>query len=166
MSPPRTRLPVVAAPRRQVPCLTCGLCCTYVAVEISAPDTVNGATEILWHLYHEGVSVYRDGEDTWTVQFETRCKHLASDNKCAIYEQRPPICRSYAAETCEVNAQDEGRTFYDAADFLGYLEKRSKRVYASVARKYLPGAEHLGRAVARGPRMAPFDQRIARVRTK
>ena len=105
---PKRALPVVPAPTRSaVPCLTCGLCCTYLAVEISAPDSVRAATEILWHLYHEGVSIYRDSDDEWMVQFETRCKHLAADNKCAISEQRPQICRDYAADTCEVNADDE-----------------------------------------------------------
>lgn len=162
---PKRALPVVPAPTRSaVPCLTCGLCCTYLAVEISAPDSVRAATEILWHLYHEGVSIYRDSDDEWMVQFETRCKHLAADNKCAIYEQRPQICRDYAADTCEVNADDEGRTFYDARDFLDYLKTRSSRVFALVKKSYMPGDEHLGRAAHQPRVQAPFDQRFAKLR--
>jgi Fe-S-cluster containining protein len=164
MSEKSKRLPVLPNQRTQVPCLTCGLCCTYLAVEISAPDSVKAATEILWHLYHESVSVYRDSDDEWMVQFETRCKHLASDNKCAIYEHRPQICRDYEAESCEVNADDEGRTFYDARDFLTYLQTRSTRIYALVKKKYLPADEHLGRAVPGDRKPIPFDQRFAKLR--
>jgi Fe-S-cluster containining protein len=160
------RLPLVPMPRRSVPCLSCALCCTYVAQEISAPDTVRAATEIMWHLYHENVSIYRDDDDDWMVQFESRCKHLGADNKCGIYEHRPPICREHSEDTCEVNADDEGRTFYDAADFLSYLETRSKRISALVRKKYLPPADKLGRATASTPPLAPFDQRYATLRAR
>jgi Fe-S-cluster containining protein len=167
MSDKHKRLPVIeSSPRTQLNCLTCGLCCTYLAVEISAPDSVKAATEILWHLYHESVSVYRDSDDEWMVQFETRCKHLATDNKCAIYEHRPQICRDYEADTCEVNADDEGRTFYDARDFLGYLKTRSTRLYSLVSKRFMPADEHLGRAVPGLRPMAPFDQRFAKLRKK
>ena len=31
-----------------------------------------------------------------------RCPHLADDNRCRVYEQRPQVCRSYPAdELCE-----------------------------------------------------------------
>lgn len=165
MSAPRKRLPLAFAPRRAVPCLSCALCCTYVAIEISAPDTVHAATEVLWYLYHPGVSVYRDADDGWMVQFETRCKHLGSDNKCAIYEQRPPICREHEATTCEVNADDEGRTFYSAAEFLDYLATRSKRIFNLVKKRYVPAGEHLARAEPHAP-MAPFDERFRALRER
>ena len=29
------------------------------------------------------------------------CKHLQSDNRCGIYETRPPICREYSTDNCE-----------------------------------------------------------------
>jgi Fe-S-cluster containining protein len=166
MSAKPRRLPLVPVVRRSVPCLSCALCCTYVAVEISAPTSVSAATEILWHLYHENVSIYRDADDDWMVQFESRCKHLARDNKCSIYEQRPPICREHSAKTCEVNAEDEGRTFYDAADFLSYLEGRSKRVFAAVKKRYVPPAAALGRATPSEPPLAPFEQRYAQLRAQ
>jgi Fe-S-cluster containining protein len=161
-TPPK-RLPIVSEPRQSVPCLSCGLCCTYVAVEIDPPSTLHNANEIIWQLYHANVSVYRDADDDWMVQFETRCKHLQTDNKCGIYEQRPLICREHESETCEVNADDEGRTFYDAADFLSYLETRSKRIYNALKKRYLPGPEHLGRAQVTGE-LLPFDQRFAALR--
>jgi hypothetical protein len=86
----RVSKPVVEepAPRKQTPCLDCGLCCTYLAFEINGPTTVKHASEILWQLYHDRVSVYRDTDDEWFVQVETRCQHLQPDNKCGIYATR------------------------------------------------------------------------------
>jgi uncharacterized protein len=165
-SSPR-RLPIVPAPRNQVGCLTCALCCSYIAVEIDAPSSVKSATEILWHLYHHQVSVYRDSDDDWVVQFETRCRHLLPDNKCGIYATRPHICREYSEESCEVNAEDEGTTFYTPQAFLDYLKGRSKRIYAAVAKQYMPAPEQLGPAAkpASGPAES-FETRFRALRTR
>lgn len=142
--PARRSLPVVPdAQRAQVGCLTCALCCSYIAVEIDGPTSVKSATEILWHLYHHNVSVYRDNDDDWVVQFETRCRHLQDDNKCGIYETRPHICREYSELTCEVNSEDQGRTFYSPAEFLDYLKERNKRTYEAVQKRYMPAPEAL-----------------------
>lgn len=134
----RKSLPVVQEERTQVPCLTCGLCCTYIAMEINGPTTVKRASEILWQLYHDRVSVYRDSDDEWFVQFETRCQHLQADNKCGIYNDRPHVCREYSEETCEVNADDAGESFYNATEFLDFLSKKKKRIYAQLSEGFLP----------------------------
>jgi Fe-S-cluster containining protein len=153
--------------RKPVPCLTCGLCCTYIAVAIDAPDSVKSATEILWHLYHDHVSVYRDSDDEWMVQFETRCRHLADDNKCQIYDTRPPICRTYSEVTCEVNADDQGLSFYAPDAFLSYLSQRSRRIYALVQKRYLPAPEHLTARKLKGQRQPPrFETRFAALRAR
>jgi Fe-S-cluster containining protein len=160
------RLPVVPAPRTPIGCLSCALCCSYIAVEIDGPVSVKAATQILWHLYHEHVSVYRDSDDEWVVQFETRCRHLQSDNKCAIYETRPHICREYSEESCEVNAEDEGTTFYTPEAFLAYLAGRSKRIYQAVIKGYVPGPEHLKSRAPKPPRgkQVPFEKRFRALR--
>ena len=118
--------------RAPIPCLDCGLCCTYIAVEIEAPTTVRRATEILWYLYHDRVSVYWDEDEDWMVQFESRCQHLGEDNKCGIYKRRPHVCREYDEKTCEVNAEEEGLSFFTPGDFLDFLRRRRKRVYAAL----------------------------------
>lgn len=135
---PRTSLPVLQAKREAVPCLTCGLCCTYIALAVNGPTTVNRASELLWHLYHERVSLYRDSDDEWFVQFETRCQHLQADNKCGIYEQRPHVCREYSEKSCEINSEDAGESFYNATEFLEFLSKRRKRIYAQLNDGYAP----------------------------
>ena len=82
--------------RRKVPCGSCALCCTYVAVEIDPPDDVENASEIVWYLYHEHVSVHY-GDDEWMLQFDTRCRNLDDDRRCRIYAQRPISCRGLLA---------------------------------------------------------------------
>jgi Fe-S-cluster containining protein len=131
-------LPVIRRRSGPVPCLECGQCCRYVAVGIDAPTSIRAASEIVWHLYHENVSVYRDADDEWVVQFEARCRNLQDDNKCAIYEHRPQICRDHSEISCEVNsADDEGITFVRAEEFIAYLERRHKRVFRALVRKGL-----------------------------
>lgn len=143
----RRTLPVINAPRAKVPCLTCGLCCSYVAVEIDGPSTLQDATNILWYLYHRDVSVYVD-DGEWMIQFETRCQNLEDDNRCSIYATRPPICRTFDEQTCEVNADLIGLSLHSPAEFMAYLEMNHKRIHTLVRKRYWP-------AGASGPMLPP-----------
>lgn len=156
------RLPVLSATRRQVPCLSCALCCTYVAVEIDGPSSVRSATDILWYLYHGGVSIYVDDEG-WMVQIDTRCRHLQDDNKCGVYENRPPMCRSYSEKSCEVNADEVGVTFHNAEEYLEYLKANHRRIHTLIAKRYVPAPEALKGGPAKP--LAPFKPRFDAVRT-
>ncbi len=137
----RVNLPVLqetSAPGR-VSCLQCAKCCTYVAVGINAPTTPKLATEILWHLYHRGVSVCRDEAGEWYVQFEARCKNLGPGNMCEVYLNRPHICRAYDDATCEVNAPQIGLIeFTEPQPFLEYLRAKRPKVYKAIAATYVP----------------------------
>ena len=140
---PTVTLPVIQKPRAvdKVSCLQCARCCTYVAVGINAPTTPKLATEILWHLYHENVSVCRDEAGEWYVQFQARCRNLGPGNLCAIYENRPHLCRDYSDLTCEVNSpQDRLIEFKDPEGFLDYLRRRKPKIYKSIEKKYVPTA--------------------------
>ena len=166
-APSKKRLPLVEVepePRNQVGCLTCGLCCTYIAVAIDGPISAKAATEILWHLYHEGVSIYRDGDNEWMVQFESRCRHLQDDNKCGIYEQRPHICREYSEVSCEVNSEGTGTTFYAPSEFLAFLSTKHKRIYRLISETHVPAAELLGRRAPSRRKHEPFEKQFNRLR--
>jgi Fe-S-cluster containining protein len=158
------RLPVVA-PGPAIPCLSCSLCCGYVAVEIDGPSTLRGATEILWYLYHPGVSVYVD-EGEWMVQFETRCQHLMADKRCGIYETRPPICREYDEVGCEVNAEVIGQALYSPREFLAYVAQHHKRIYSLIQRRYMPPEESLDGRVLMRSKLEPFRPRYEALRVR
>ena len=157
--------PTSAPQAGQTPCLSCGLCCGYVAIEIEPPNTVSHATQILWYLYHQQVSIYFDGGE-WMVQFETRCQHVLDDNRCAIYETRPMICREYDETTCEVNAPEVGLSFYNSGQFLKWLAENHKRVYSIVRKRYMPPEHSLdGRPVSR-TRLGAFGPRFDALRAR
>jgi Fe-S-cluster containining protein len=148
------QLPVLGSAPAIVPCLSCGLCCSYIAVDIEEPRTLKGATDILWYLYHPGISIYAEDDD-WMVVFETRCQHQLDDHRCSIYETRPQICRAFDENDCEVNSEEVGETFYTPREFLAYLERHHKRIHTMVRKRYMAPEESLdGRAVpqsAKGP---------------
>ena len=133
-------IPLPLAPSILVPCTRCAKCCTYVGVGINAPHSLRYATDVLWYLYHENVSVQRDDQGEWTVYFETRCRNLQDDLLCGVYESRPMVCREFDNTTCEVNAPGGGQVFSEPAQFLDWLRARRPRLYAKLARKYVPPA--------------------------
>lgn len=149
----------------QVPCQSCGLCCTYVTAPIDPPTTVARAVRILWFLYHERVAVYREDARDWLVQFETRCRFFTAARTCAIYARRPQVCRDFDPRQCEVNAPDEGLTFHEPAAFLEWLRARRPRLHARLlASGQVPGADELRRPPPPVPALEPFARRYAALR--
>ncbi len=75
-------------------------CCRYFALPIDTPTERKDYEYIRWYLLHERASVFTE-DDTWYLLVHTPCKHLGPDNRCGIYETRPPICREYSTDNCE-----------------------------------------------------------------
>lgn len=160
--PPKLRLPIVAAakPAGNFDCAQCGLCCTYVAIEIDGPTSAKRATELLWYLYHQGVSLY-ENDDSWMVQFETTCRFLTEDRRCGVYATRPHICREFSEQECEVNTGDgDGQTFYTPEAFMAHLKQSRPRVHALVMKGYAPPAEDPNRG------LHPFERRLRDVHVR
>jgi Fe-S-cluster containining protein len=138
-----TRIPLPmapSAPGAPIPCTACGKCCTYVSVGINAPTSVKNASDIVWYLYHDQVSVYRDGDGEWSVVFETRCRYLEGSLLCGVYEARPVICRDFDNTTCEVNSPEGGRTYASPEEFLDWLREIRPGIYRRLSPRYLPAA--------------------------
>jgi Fe-S-cluster containining protein len=133
-------IPLPLAPAELIPCTRCAKCCTYVGVGINAPHSVRYATDVLWYLYHENVSVHRDAGGEWIVCFETRCRNLQDDLLCGVYHQRPVVCREFDNTACEVNAPGGGQTFTEPAQFLDWLRLRRPRLYRRLAPAFVPPA--------------------------
>ncbi len=102
-------------------------------------------------------------EDEWMVQLETRCRHLGADRRCGIYETRPHVCRDYSEKECEVNSEDDGRSFYTPEEFLAHMEKTRPKIFAKLAAGYIPKATRASEKSA--PRRLPlFEQRFRELR--
>ena len=136
----RIPLPVVRDGPGLVECTSCGRCCTYVGIAINPPSRPRWATDVLWYLYHEDVSVYRDGAGEWSVHFETRCRNLGPDLRCGVYRERPHICRGFDNRSCEVNQPAAGAiSFREPRAFLDWLRAERPRVYARIEAGHVPG---------------------------
>lgn len=75
-------------------------CCRYVAVPLDPPRSARDYDDIRWYLMHEGIQVFVE-DGGWYIQFTTRCRNLAADNRCSIYATRPDICRDYEPGNCD-----------------------------------------------------------------
>ena len=82
-------------------------CCRYLALPLDKPASRRDYDDIRWYLMHENVTVFVE-EGDWFVQFQTRCKNLAANNLCAIYETRPAICREYEPGSCDYSGGSYG----------------------------------------------------------
>jgi hypothetical protein len=104
-------------------------CCTYITQQIDTPTSKYDFEILLWQVSHQHVGAYKD-EDGWFIIFESRCAHLEMDGRCAIYQDRPTICRSHDNDFCEFDAPAEDGFdlwFPDYSTLLAYCKKRFKK---------------------------------------
>lgn len=112
----------------RVSCDACpAMCCRYVATEIDAPTTQREYDNVRWYLMHRDVYVFIDVDDDWYLEFSTPCDNLDADNRCAIYANRPRICRDHGDNddvVCEFHSDDEPHKirFKNAAQFETWLD--------------------------------------------
>ncbi|MCH7650290.1 MAG: YkgJ family cysteine cluster protein [Nitrospinae bacterium] len=101
-------------------------CCTYFSVEIDAPETRKDHEAMLWQIAHKGVSIYIYRK-AWYLMVDTVCGFLTPENKCAIYETRPYICREHSIDTCEYTGDDYGFTehFKSYDDLLAWIKENT-----------------------------------------
>lgn len=101
-------------------------CCRYLALPLDRPTSARDYDDMRWYLLHEGVGIFVD-EGDWYVQFQTKCKNLAADNRCGIYETRPEICREYQAEDCDYSGKPYGyeHLFTHPSQLEVYYEKKT-----------------------------------------
>lgn len=110
-------------------CHNCnGLCCRHIALEIDRPKTKTDFDNIRWYLMHENVKVGIDLDNNWLIEATTPCRHLESDHRCGIYDNRPSVCREYPGsdESCE--HEDKSPTykllFTNDDELVEWMEKR------------------------------------------
>lgn len=83
---------------------------------------------LLWQIAHHAVCVYQDA-DGWYLLINMPCRHLLPQGGCAIYVERPRVCRTYSNEFCEYDAraEDSFKRFFDSYEaLLAYCRQRFK----------------------------------------
>ncbi len=111
-------------------CQACNAqCCRYIALEWDRPRTKREYDYVRWFLLHENVCVFIDPDGKWFVEFLAPCRAIAPDGRCAIYGQRPQICRDHGegdeheCETLGTGSPYRAR-FTSAEEFERYLDKK------------------------------------------
>lgn len=112
-------------------------CCRYVTVEIDSP--VKGKVnrdEARWFLMHGDVSVMREGRH-WYLQIDARCQNLSAGGLCAIYEERPDVCRDYSTKGCDYHGKADDKHLFIATvdEWDRYLEERKRKKQQKKERK-------------------------------
>lgn len=117
--------PLTGAQNRAL-CSGCQRCCTYVAVEVDAPDTPWMYDQYVWLLYHKNVWMYVERGNKWYVQFETVCEKLGPRGECRVHGAHPVLCREYDARTCERRGElsEVIARFYDGDDLVRWIAAR------------------------------------------
>lgn len=88
-------------------CKECGAkCCQYFCFEIDEPDDCEEFEDVRWYLAHENVSVHIDEDGDWYISLANRCRYLGPDGRCADYDNRPLICRTYDMDGCDHTGGD------------------------------------------------------------
>jgi Fe-S-cluster containining protein len=103
-------------------------CCRHVAIGIDTPDCAADYDHIRWYLLHKNVWVSIDHGGNWVVEFKTPCRHIAADFRCAIYAERPKICKDYPGDDyCEGETDEPSykTLFKNAKEFEKYLNENS-----------------------------------------
>src|SRR4051812_35664429 len=100
----RTRKPKVAREDLAPGACLCdhciGKCCRYFSLPIDTPATWDDFDSIRWYLAHGQTLIYVE-KGTWYLVVMTKCQYLTPSMKCAIYHNRPRICREYTTADCE-----------------------------------------------------------------
>jgi hypothetical protein len=98
-------------------------CCKHIAIPLDEPKTGQDLARIKWYLAHDNVSVYKDNEGDWLVEFLTKCGQL-NGNRCMAWgtPRYPKICGEYAMDNCVMNEEGEywEILFKSAADVDAY----------------------------------------------
>jgi Fe-S-cluster containining protein len=127
------------------------LCCRYFAFSIDKPEKKRDFEDLRWYILHEDTIIFVE-KGEWYVQVNRKCRALLPDNRCAVYENRPAICRDYKTDACDWHA--------DAYDYQHVFTEPEQ--IDRFAKEYLAAERKKARkAAARGqrPRRVPAVKR-------
>jgi len=100
--------------RIKLDCLTCAACCRDNEVILEKKDVTRFREAKRMDLVRRPLAAWRDGKFVLTLLANGSCRHLKSDNACAIYEIRPDACSQFpAGSECCLFAREEELNVYD-----------------------------------------------------
>jgi hypothetical protein len=106
------------APTRaiELDCLSCGACCKDNRVELEDTDVARFEKAGRQELARPPYSKRDGGAIVLVLRRDKRCKHLGSDNTCAIYPIRPSACSTFpVGSECCLSSREEEMGIVDGA---------------------------------------------------
>ena len=99
-----------------------------MAIQVDTPESDRDYDDVRWYLLHRGVSVFRDADGAWYVEFPAPCERLDAEGGCRSYADRPALCREHGEppETCEFHGPLYDTRFETPADLQNWLERRHR----------------------------------------
>lgn len=158
---PTTKVPLTPVPipetgpldaaQSMMLCAGCVRCCTYVAVEVDAPDTPWQYDQYVWLLYHKNIWMYVEKGNHWYVQFETVCDKLSARGHCTVHGKHPVLCKNYDARSCERRGElsDVVARFKDGDDLVRWIAEHRPKHHARYMKWFLK--EHAPKAYGNAP---------------
>lgn len=106
------------APTRELEldCLACAACCKDNHVELEDQDVRRFERAGREELSRPPYARRENGSIVLVLRKDKRCKHLADDNRCGIYEIRPGACSTFPqGSECCLSAREEELGIVDGA---------------------------------------------------
>ena len=101
-------------------CLLCAACCRDNRVELDAEDVARFVSAGRGDLVRMPYARKDDGTIVLVLRKDKRCKHLAPDNRCAVYAMRPSACSTFPpGSECCLSAREAELGIIDGADRPG-----------------------------------------------
>lgn len=106
-------------------CAGCTRCCETVSIEVDAPRSPWEYDQWIWVLHHRNLELYLEKPERWYLHIEAPCAQLKPNGHCAVYADRPVLCREYDPRNCERRAplSDITAWFKTAVDLEVWLQK-------------------------------------------
>jgi len=128
--------------KRELTCEGCGgKCCSYVAIELDAPTSIDDFEDLVFYIYHGvKVSISEDGpkKRNWFLEFPGRCRYLAPNGRCRIYEHRPRVCREHDISECERHNGEDMVDVETVEELFAFMEKIGRGRWLKSLKARLP----------------------------
>lgn len=77
-------------------CINCNECCRWMSFTLNPPNAVAEGELAHYYTLH-GCKIVRvvGQQRMFVVMVPCICRQLGDDGRCAVYEERPDLCRNY-----------------------------------------------------------------------
>jgi Fe-S-cluster containining protein len=100
----------------ELDCLACGACCKDNRVELDDEDIARFEQGGRGDLARPPYARREDGAVILVLRKDKRCKHLADDNRCDVYDLRPSACSTFpVGSECCLSSREEELDIVDGA---------------------------------------------------